>query len=198
MNRTCLKWILASAATGLFSAAAQAQNPIARVTSISNAGTGCPAGSVDLRFSSSHDALLIDFDDMVAESGPGVPASLRRKNCSLTIAVTQPQGWSFGIRSFEVDGDVELAGRAAAQIKAQFYFQGHSATATTQSTFSGPRSGPVHASSVLGSSQTVWSPCGGGRALNLNVDARVTGTGLIALDSPFNVGQALRIVWRRC
>jgi hypothetical protein len=70
-------------------------------------------------------------------------------------------------------------------------------------TFQGPADQDYVIDDIFTPSAQVWSPCGASRALNINVQASVSGSyrsaGLISVDSPLGatLGQ-LKIKWRRC
>lgn len=176
-----------------------------RVRSVSYAGSGCPAGSVSTNISPDYGSFSILWDSFIAETGPGIPLSASRKNCQLAIDLDFPQGWSYTVADVEYRGYVSLDRGVDATQSTAYYFQGQTSTARLSTTMRGPMSRDYVVRDTLGLSAQVWSPCGMQRALNINVQARVSnmgnsrGNGLITVESP--VGSTLgglRLQWRRC
>lgn len=170
------------------------------IRSINYAGTGCPAGTVAMNISPDRQALEIFFASFIAEGGRGVPLSQSRKNCQINLDLAYPSGWQYTVASLDLRGYVQLARGATAVESDTFYFQGQSAaTARLSTTFRGPISQNYQVRDTLGISSQVWSPCGANRALNINLQAYVSGgDGLITIESPLNLNNAFRIQWRRC
>ncbi len=200
--------IFALGALTLAGASAQAETravpAYAKVRHISFAGTGCPAGSVAGLFASDLTAFHMYFDDFVAETGPGVPFSAKRKNCQISIDFDLPSGWSYSVASVEYKGYVALDSGVSAQQTSTYYFQGQSAQARLSSTMYGPAAHGYTIRDTLGISGLVWSPCGLSRALNVNSQVLVNSTssassGIITLDKiDARVAHVFGIQWRRC
>ncbi len=175
-----------------------------RVRSISYAGSGCPAGSVSTNVSPDGGSFSLMWDQFDAEAGPGVALSAGRKNCQLALDLDFPSGWSYAVKSVDHRGFVSLESGTTATLTTGYYFQGQATTARLSTSFYGPASKDYLVRDTLGSTAQVWSPCGSPRALNINVQARVSstsraGSGLITLESP--VGGTLggmTLEWQRC
>src|SRR5262245_20509070 len=66
--------------------------------SISYAGSGCPAGSIEADVPTRGDVLSLLFSEtMVAGAGPGVPFTQRRKNCQVLLSLAHEPGWQYSV-----------------------------------------------------------------------------------------------------
>jgi hypothetical protein len=191
---------VALASLSLAGAASAASTPSSvYVRNVSFAGSGCPAGSVAMNVSSDRQALEVVFDSFVASRGNGYPLSESRKNCLINLDLGYPSGWQYTVASLDIRGYVQLDRGATAVENDQFYFQGQTSRASLSTTFRGPISQSYQVRDTLGASSQVWSPCGANRALNINLQAYVSGgSGLITIESPLNLTNSFRIQWRRC
>lgn len=200
--------LVATAFAALFAGEALADAPNhVRLRSLSYAGSACPAGSVSARISAGRDAFDIIADGFVAEVGPGVPFSAKRKNCQLIIDLDYPSGWSYAVHSFEHRGYASLDRGVKATLQASLYFQGQASTATAKTVLTGPLDRDFVVRDSLGANAQVWSPCGAQRALNINSQivlsnsANTRGFGLVTIDTgadaPSGLGK-LYITWKRC
>ena len=151
--------------------------PYVRVRSIAFAGSGCPAGSVAGNISSDRQAFTLLFDQYVAEVGPGVPYSMKRKNCQLNIALDYPQGWSFTLFTVDYRGYAALQRGVTGTQQSSYYFQGSSGTGRLRTNYRGPMDQDYQIRDTLTTSALVWSPCGATRALNVNTEVRVDNSG---------------------
>lgn len=176
----------------------------ARVRRINFAGTGCPAGSVAGVFASDLTAFRMYLDDFVAETGPGVPLSAKRKNCQISVDFDFPAGWSFALGSVEYRGYVGLDAGVTASQTSTYYFQGSAAQARLSTSLRGPLSANYKIKDTLAIEGLVWSPCGLSRALNINSQVRVDSagasrSGVIALDRiDARIAHVYGVQWRRC
>jgi hypothetical protein len=196
--------LLAAAASFATPAAAQAP-PYVRVRSISYAGSGCPAGSVAQNISPDRQAFTLLFDNYIAQAGPGVPFSEKRKNCQLNIDLDFPQGWSFSLVNVDYRGYASLDPGVTASQQSLYYFQGQGATGRLSTPMVGPYDQDYQISDTLGVAALVWSPCGMQRALNVNTSllvnnaANPNGNGLITTDS---IDGGIKLIyglrWQQC
>jgi hypothetical protein len=202
---TAMATIISALALGTSaSAASSSLPPYARLRHISFAGTGCPAGSVAGLFDADVTAFRVYFDDFVAQTGPGLPMSEKRKNCQLSIDFDIPAGWSFSVASMEYRGFVDLDAGVTAQQTSTYYFQGAAQTARLSTTINGPIARSYDIKDTLAIEGQVWSPCGLNRALNVNAQVLVNSTssrreGIITLDRlDARVAHIFGLQWRRC
>lgn len=170
--------------------------------SIAYAGSGCPAGSVEVGVPASGDLSLIFDERLTAEAGPGIAFTERRKNCQLLLDLDYAAGWQYGVESVALTGYAALDHRTSGTAKASFYFQGQPATAAVDHTLYGPTYRDFAIYDNL-SSSTVWSPCDSRRALNINFQARVHqanegARAFLMLGGHGAPASLVALKWRRC
>ena len=168
------------------------------------AGSGCPAGSLVGAIGAGRDSVTLSFSDsFAAEVGPGVPLSASRKSCNLSIDLNFPSGWQYSVSTVDHAGFVDLEAGVRADISSSYYFQGQSTTARLSATLMGPTSRDYQIRDTFGAAQTLWSPCGATRALNIGFQIRVTGptgqSGIATMESPLGGSTPpMALKWRRC
>lgn len=79
-----------------------------KIQSISYAGTGTPQGTVAQSFSSDRMSFTLIFDQFVASSGPGAPASEASKNSAFTLELQGDPGGGHANLAVTVRGFVQL------------------------------------------------------------------------------------------
>ncbi|TWW08491.1 hypothetical protein E3A20_23810 [Planctomyces bekefii] len=173
--------------------------------SISHAGSGCAAGTVAENVSADGQAFTLLFDSYIAQIGPGVPLTEKRKNCQINLDLDFPQGWSFTIASIDYRGYGSLQRGVTGLQKATYYFQGDARQVSGQTTFSGPFDQDYQARDQIGLIAEVWSPCGATRALNINSQVRLDNTrsprssGILTVDSiDGSFVTVFNLKWKRC
>ncbi|MCX6102193.1 MAG: DUF4360 domain-containing protein [Proteobacteria bacterium] len=174
-----------------------------RINGISYAGSGCPAGSVSQNLSEDAKAFTLLFDSYVAETGPGMPLSLARKNCQVVVDLRFPQGWSYSLFTVDYRGYARLESGTSGQQVSSYYFQGQPKTGNLRTTYYGPAERDYQIRDTLGLDALVWSPCGANRALNMNTQVRVTAPSqrraLMTIDSiDGELKHIYGVKWRRC
>jgi hypothetical protein len=179
--------------------------PQVTVRRITYAGSGCPAGSVSQNLSPDSTAFTLIFDSFVAEVGPGVPFSERRKNCQINVDLNFPSGWSFTVTQIDYRGYVSLEPGVTGLQKANYYFQGQRQSANAGTPFYGPTDKDYQVRDTVGLDAEVWSPCGASRALNINSQVRLDNRrapesrGLLTTDSiDGTFTTKFYLNWRRC
>lgn len=204
MKHALLKWTLAGAAT-ILSANAFADAPsYVSIKDIKYAGSGCPAGSVAKNVSPDRDAFTLLFDSYIAEVGPGVRASEKRKNCQINVTLDFPNGWTYTIAKIDYRGYASLEGGVTGVQKVSYYFQGDAKTGSLETLFRGPLDKDYHIRDTLGVASEVWSPCGAKRALNINSQIRLdqkkkNAVGILTTDSVDVVVTTIyNLKWQRC
>lgn len=176
-----------------------------KVSKISYAGSGCPAGSVAENLSADFKAFTLIFDSYFAEVGPGSEFSQRRKNCQINVDLEFPQGWSFTIADIDYRGYAYLERGVSGLQKATYYFQGQRQSANKGTQFFGPFEGDYHARDTVGLGANIWSPCGARRALNINTQVRLENSqdslakGLLTTDSIDGTFETkFSLQWKKC
>jgi hypothetical protein len=196
----------AIALAGVVATQANADAPAyVRVRKIAFAGSGCPAGTVAQNISPDRQAFTLLFDSYIAQVGPGVPFTEKRKNCQINVDLDFPNGWSYTLMTLDYRGYVALEAKVTGLQQSKYYFQGSAATATLRSPFKGPMDQDYQIRDTLGLSAVVWSPCGASRALNINSELRLDNSqapgrqGLLTNDS---IDGELKLIygfrWNRC
>ncbi|KAF2273467.1 uncharacterized protein EI97DRAFT_158900 [Westerdykella ornata] len=181
--------------------AAAASPPSFKITDVIHGGSGCPQGSIDIDFSDSKILPIRFSKDFTASVGPNVPAEESRKNCQLNIALKYSPGYQYSVYSADYSGWGDLDAGVKGSVKANYYFSGETAQCSTELELNGPFSGRYtkHDDVQL----SVWSPCGGDSALNVNAQVALTPLGkgagtLVAVKESAKFTHSLYIKWRQC
>jgi hypothetical protein len=123
-------------------------------------GTGCPIGSVATALSPDDTQLSILFDQFVVEAGPAAGTNLARKNCSIAIPVTVPNGYSVSVVGVDYRGFVGLPrGRATATFTASYFFADARGVSFSKTYRGGENTNYVLENDLLLTAVT-WSRCG--------------------------------------
>jgi len=182
---------LASVATALPAIEVPAAGPPGfNITSIGVLGTGCPPGSVYYVLNPDKTAVTVTFAEFYAEAGPGIPIRNNRKACQITLGVSVPAGFTFGIANVDYRGFYKLDEKVTASQSSLYYFQGEVVQASSRSDLVGPIDGKEYTwRDSFDLVSTVQAPCGKSTVLNINSDVRVSnsgntkGQGYLATDS---------------
>lgn len=174
----------AGAAVALLTAAFAAPASAAPALSISVAsanGSGCPlSGPAPTVTIGSDGTVTTLFTTLSARRGNGAPISESRRNCTLLLQVSAPQGYTYTVSGAKFDGTTALSGAGGSQ-NTSYYYQGSSATTTLPHALNGGGSFSTTDTAAdlapLGA-----APCGVQRAVSINTDVRVAGTGSLRLD----------------
>src|SRR5262249_33907744 len=136
------------------------------------------------------------------EGGPGLPLSTGRKNCTLSIDLDCPAGWSFSLIDLDTRGYARFDAGASGLQKTSYYFQGQPDTGSFSHRFDGPFDDDYMVRDELAVEATPWGSCAQHRALNVNTQVRVTTPGstqaLMTVDSlDGQTAFILGFSWRR-
>ncbi|KAJ2928583.1 hypothetical protein H1R20_g8496, partial [Candolleomyces eurysporus] len=168
------------------------------ITSVSFLGIGCPPGSTYYFLSPDKTTVIVEFTELFAEAGPGVPISRNRRACQLSFDVNVPAGFTFGVATVDYRGYYQLDSKVTGSQQFTFYFQGKTDLATARSTLTGPAGGDYTFRDAF--DLTVTSPCGSGTVLKVNSEIRVSNSantqafGYFSTDSILTLG----LQWRTC
>jgi hypothetical protein len=152
-------------------------------------------------------AFTVTYSAYMALVGVGSVATDFRKNCQLNVIVQVPSGFSYAISKVDYRGYASIAAGATATQRANYYFQGQSATAYASHTFAGAYDNNWQTSDEVALASMVWSPCGALRNLNINTELRVaagtsnpkTTTSLMSMDSTDGqINTIYHFSWRSC
>jgi hypothetical protein len=170
-------------------------------------GSGCPAGTAAIAMSTDNTAFTVTYSKYQALVGIGATSTDLRKNCQLNLIVHVPTGFTYAITSVDYRGYASIAKGATATERANYYFQGNTATAYTSHTFTGAYDNDWLTSDTVPIASQVWSPCGAQRNLNINTELRVaagtsntkTTTSMIVMDSTDGaINTIYHFGWNKC
>ncbi|MEO6090910.1 MAG: DUF4360 domain-containing protein [Umezawaea sp.] len=177
------------------------------VTVVTVNGSGCPAGTTAVAPAADNTAFTVTYSDFLAQIGVGASPTDFRKNCQLSLKVSYPQGFTYGVAQADYRGFASLMAGAKGTEKANYYFSGHAAGAAVTHTFNGPLSDYWQATDRTDVASIVYAPCGEQRILNVNTDLRVSAgtsdisktTSFMAMDSTDgSVKTIFHLAWKKC
>lgn len=176
------------------------------ITSLGVIGTGCPPGSTYYALNPDRTAVTVTFSEFYAEAGPGIPIRNNRKACQLTLGVSVPGGFTFGVATVDYRGYYQLDNKVTASQSSLYYFQGQLVQATARSDLTGPIVGQEYTyRDNFDLVSTVMAPCGQNSVLNINSDVRVSnagnskGQGYLATDSiDTSLSTTFNFKWQTC
>ncbi len=190
------------------SAALAAVAPSGRITVdvVSVNGSGCPAGTAQVDVAPDNSAFTVTYSDYTASVGAGAGATDFRKNCHLGLRVNIPSGFTYAIAQADYRGYAFLERGATGVQRADYYFQGQSATATSSHEFSGYMDADWQTTDKTAVAALVFKPCGTEVNLNINTSLRVSAgtsdpgtTSVMTMDSTDgSVSTIYHFAWRKC
>jgi hypothetical protein len=129
-------------------------------------GSGCPHDTTDAQpnedgtaFSLAYSAFRVSGNDY--------------KNCSLTLRVKTPAGWTYQVPSVSNQATVTLNTGATATLSTAMWFTGSERTVSVTRKATGPRTGGWKTSAAP--RPAVWAPCGTSTNLKIAQTMRVAG-----------------------
>jgi len=170
-------------------------------------GSGCPAGTAAVAPAPDNTAFTVTYSEYLAQVGVGAKATDNRKNCQININIHVPGGFTYAIAQADYRGYAQLVSGATGLQRANYYFQGMSATAYVNHNFSGPLSDDWQTTDRTDVAALVWAPCGEVRNLNINTELRVaagtsdpaTTTSYMTMDSTDGSLQSIyHLAWKEC
>ena len=170
-------------------------------------GTGCPAGTAAVAVAPDNTAFTVTYSAYTAQVGVGAAPTDIRKNCQLSVLVHVPSGFTYAVVKTVFCGFASFANGATATQRANYYFQGQSATSYASHTYNGPMGDDWIATDLVPVQSLVWSPCGAQRNLNINTELRVAGgtsdltktTTFISMDSTDgSINTTYHFAWGHC
>ncbi|AEV85718.1 hypothetical protein ACWT_4696 [Actinoplanes sp. SE50] len=153
---------------------------------IAASGSGCAPGTASVVSNGDDTGFRVRYRDFVATAGGDADVVDRRKNCQLGVLVSIPDGWTVAIASANYRGRASLRSGATALQRTSYYWQGSSATARKDVTFSGPYSGLWTTWDVA--PVLTYAACGSQSVLNVNTELRLnagssTGTSTMSMNT---------------
>jgi hypothetical protein len=196
------------AGTGVTRTAHAQDSPsYARIRSFTHGGSGCPERSVGANITADGRILTVLYDKYVATVGPAVAVAEKRKNCTLTVEMEFPQGFSFSVADVDFRGFADLGAGLVGTQRASYYFAGFRPGREPEfrTVLRGPYNDNYSRRDSLGLLAAVWSPCGAiaplviRTSVDINNQRNLTGTGLMSVDTTdLTVRQIYHLRWRRC
>lgn len=169
-------------------------------------GSGCPAGTAWVNVAPDNTAFTVTYSDYTASAGAGTVATDFRKNCQLGLRVNVPSGFTYAIAQADYRGYAYLERGATGIQKANYYFQGQSATTTVSHNFSGYMDADWQTTDEVDVAALVFKPCGADLNLNVNTSLRVSAgtsspsaTSVMTMDSTDgSVSTIYHFAWKAC
>ena len=148
-----------------------AAEPAPRIEVVTVNGSGCAAGDADVTIDGS--SFTIGYHTFLARAGGNSSPVDFRKNCQVNIAVSVPDGYTYGLARTTYNGYAHLRPGATGLNRVTVYLQGSSANQTVDHPFTGPVSAGWQTSYRPGTADVLWAPCGVKRNINVNAELRV-------------------------
>jgi hypothetical protein len=178
------------------------------LTSLNFGGTGCDNGDsgelLDVDLDGRPDRFDVIFNNYIAQQGPGVPISLRRRSCNISLGMHLPQGWQFSIADVHYFGYADLpSAKVGGSQKSTYEFVGFSNSIELSTDISGIYQDNYEREDVIGITSLVWSPCGLEAPLNIRTQVALSGPlsipAAMTLDQVTgDVRQIYALKWRKC
>ncbi|KAJ8114565.1 hypothetical protein OPT61_g3574 [Boeremia exigua] len=154
---------------------ASTRPPSFNITDVVSGGTGCPQGSIDVRWTD--DAVLPIYfgKEFTAAVGPKVEIAESRKFCQLNLQLEYSAGYSFAVYNAQYAGYAQLDGGVTGTVRSNYYFSGEADQASSSFTLSGPTKAKFKEQDAVG--VAVWSPCSGSALFNVQASVALTPLG---------------------
>ncbi len=165
-------------------------------------GTGCPPGSVVAAITPDRSQVELLFSKFSAELDKKPTQFDSQTNCTASIQLKYPSGWSVSWDRVEQRGFVDLSGGAQGQIRNRFYIPGNGGFDISR-VYNFRTNDVEDYTFVQDAISDIFTECGA--QVPLNVDTRVrlygtpTGYNTVTVDSETaKVRTLLHLTWRRC
>jgi hypothetical protein len=155
-------------------------------------GSGCPANSSVTTDVPDKTAFSVSFSEFKATGGS-------YKNCTLTIKVGIPAGWTYSVYEVVNRGYGVLDKAASGRILMNSWFTGFPWTLRADQTFNGPYDDFWQTDSTA--SALTFAPCGASANLILNDTLRVTGPATSSMElfaQDARVSTTFLLHWKQC
>ena len=155
-------------------------------------GSGCPANSSVTTDVPDKTAFSVSFSQFKATGGS-------YKNCTLTIKVGIPAGWTYSVYEVINRGYGVLDNAASGRILMNSWFTGFPWTLRADQTFHGPYDDFWQTDSTA--SALTFAPCGASATLILNDTLRVAGPATSSMElfaQDARVSTTFLLKWKKC
>ncbi|KAL6706441.1 hypothetical protein ACN47E_005547 [Coniothyrium glycines] len=176
--------------------------PSFKIKNVISGGSGCPQGSIDIDWTDNKILPIYFTKDFTARVGRTADIVDSRKNCQINLSLSFSPGYSFAVYSADYAGYADLDAGVTGTVQSTYYFSGYTDQVSAALTIPGPYKGKYNKSDDVAIS--VWSPCEGSAALNVNSEVALTplaGAGSGVLTSTKETGKFgtnVYIKWKQC
>ncbi|KAK0627898.1 hypothetical protein B0T14DRAFT_398666, partial [Immersiella caudata] len=139
------------------------------------AGSGCPAGSMNLTTASDPEGITMNYTTFTAMTGKSISVTEYRKNCQLNIKLQYSSGWQVTLAETEYRGDASIPEGVVGTAKSIYYFSGSADQACSMdytTDIKGPYEGEILKKDQIDMASAVWSRCGPEALFNINTQVR--------------------------
>ena len=200
--------LLLAAGTRLASATTLPQPDNITIASINVEGTGCPQGTISTAFSADRTTITFGFDDFHPYIGPGISHADKTKTCNMTLTLSHPLGYNFGILDTVYHGFARLDANLTATLWSSYTIARDGAgndTLQTKANIAGELVGVFTRTEAVTEESELASRCGRDKS-QLQVTTRATLTSSSSSTSggwdeepPFSLMvQQIRLRWSTC
>ncbi|KAJ4988849.1 secreted protein [Stagonosporopsis vannaccii] len=176
--------------------------PSFNITNVVAGGTGCPQGSIDVRWTD--DAILPIYfgKEFTAAVGPKAEIVDARKFCQLNLQVEYSAGFSFAVYSAEYAGFAELDGGITGTVGSRYYFSGETEQTSSSLVLTGPTKTKFKKQDDV--PVALWSPCSGSTLFNVQASVTLTplvgaGSGVLGIAKESGrLSEKLFVQWKKC
>lgn len=201
-----------------------------RIIGVEYTGTGCPQGHADASISEDAQTLIVMFDQFVVDTAKDAapnshgwgPSANARKNCTLTVRMEAPEGYTYTFNQLDVYGYANLEKQTVGQLVTQFGFPNAFLPSTQLRYFplgnhiiKGEYSGDFHKSDVVKghmANGNAWGSCrrkGNGRETSVSIAIQMSilgggifnknKAGMMAIDTvDGSVANRYGMTWSKC
>jgi hypothetical protein len=165
----------------------------ATIAKIDVKGSGCRGDSAAVALSPDRRAFTITYSEFLAQAGGDARGSEQRRDCRMTIKVSVPSGFTFGVTGIDHRGYAQLAKGAHAEHRGTYDFGdarfGRDRAVRGDSTLKGPMDGEWQGRTAA-ERGLVMAPCGQANTVNVSSELLVnagpsarTTTSYVTMDS---------------
>ena len=169
----------------------------ATIDLLTASGSGCQPATTAVAISPDNQAFTVTYSDFAVQ-GHGQAA---HKDCTLTVRVNPPAGYTYGIDETDYRGFAHLADKARGVETATYRFAGLPTRHSTQ-TFAGPKDDDWQVTDQPDANQVVHGPCNDRKPLTITADLKLDGqstTCFMTMDSTDGaVSSRFHLSWLKC
>ncbi|MFC0431845.1 DUF4360 domain-containing protein [Kutzneria buriramensis] len=164
---------------------------------VSATGTGCQSGTTAVSISPDKQAFTVTYSDFTVQ-GHGQTA---HKDCTLTVQVNPPAGFTYGIDETDFRGFAHLDAGARGVVTSTYHFTGLPTRHATQ-TFAGPVDDDWQFTDMPDAGSVVHGPCKEHKPLTITADLKLDGqsaASFMTMDSTDGeVSLRYHLSWLQC